>query len=107
MGPPSPSSLRKEGDPAFRHSWTCRARFRFATHALLIVPLTITHVAEVAVIPRPNVGTTWHCSSQREPTYSVRELGFNQFRFNHSRGSCSAYHRVIGMLLSLTSFDFG
>jgi len=83
MGPPSPSSLRKEGDPAFRHSCTYRARFRSPTHSLVIVPLTITHVAEVAVISRPYDGTAWHCSSQWEPTYSVRELEFNQFRFNH------------------------
>ncbi len=89
MGPPSPSSLQKEGDPAFRHSCTYRARFRFPTHSLVIVPLTITHAAEVAIIRRPYDSTAWHRSSRWESTYSVRELGFNQFRLNHSRGSCS------------------
>jgi hypothetical protein len=78
------------GDPAFRHPCTYRARFRSPTHPLVPVPLTGIHTAEVAIICRPYDGTAWHRSSRWEATYSIRELGFNQFRLNHSRGSCSA-----------------
>ncbi len=83
MGPPSPSSSRKEGDPAFRHPCTYRARRRSPTHPLVPVPLTVIHAAEVAIIRRPYDSTAWHRSSRWEATYSIRELGFNQFRLNH------------------------
>src|SRR6266699_2922414 len=83
MGSPYPWAFRPVGHPAFRHICTYRARRRPPTRPLVIVSLTITHVAEVVIICRPNGDTTWHCSSQWESTYSVRELEFNQFRFNH------------------------
>src|SRR5713101_3144114 len=83
MSSPYPWTFRPVGYPAFRHTCTYRARLRLLTHPLVIVSLTITHVAEVVIISRPNNDTTWHCSSQWEPTYSVRELRFNQSRLNH------------------------
>ena len=52
--------------------------------------MTGIHAAEVAIICRPYDSTAWHRSSRWEATYSIRELGFNQFRLNHSRGSSSA-----------------
>ncbi len=82
MGSPYPWASRPVGYPAFRHSCTYRARLRPLTHPLVIVSLTITHIAEVVIISRPNNDTIWHCSSQWETTYSVRELRFNQFRFS-------------------------
>src|SRR2546421_3615197 len=46
------------------------------------VPLTVIHAAEVAIIRRPYDSTAWHRSSRWEATYSIRELGLNQFRLN-------------------------
>jgi hypothetical protein len=83
MGSPYPWAFRPVGYPTFRHLCTYRARRRFLTHPLVIVSLTIIHIAEVVIISRPNNDTTWHCSSQWEATYSIRELRFNQSRLNH------------------------
>ena len=83
MGSPYPWAFRPVGYPAFRHTCTYRARLRFPTHSFVIVSLTITHIAEVVIIRRPDDDTTWHSFLLWEPTYSVLELGFNQSRFNH------------------------